>query len=74
MKKLFAILAIFGLMSVGLPTILSAQDAPAAPAVEETAPAALGKRNGDSSEKQRGIPILLDKSLKNVKIIIIILP
>ena len=40
MKKLFAILAIFGLMSVGLPTILSAQDAPAAPAVEETAPAA----------------------------------
>ena len=41
MKKLFAILAIFGLMSVGLPTILSAQNAPAAPAVEETAPAAV---------------------------------
>ena len=47
MKKLFAILAIFGVMSVGLPTVLSAQDATApqteqaaAPAVEEAAPAA----------------------------------
>ena len=29
MKKLFAILAIFGLLSVGLPTYLSAQDAAA---------------------------------------------
>ena len=48
MKKLFAILAIFGLMSVGLPTILSAQDAPAAPAVEETAPAAVQETSSGS--------------------------
>lgn len=43
MKKLFAILAIFGLMSVGLPTILSAQNAP----VEETAPATVAVTETD---------------------------
>ena len=47
MKKLFAILAILGMMSVGLPSVLLAQDttAPqteqAAPAVQETAPVAV---------------------------------
>ena len=37
MKKLFAILAIFGLMTLGLPTNLSAQDASSEPATEQVA-------------------------------------
>ena len=37
MKKLFAILAIFGLMTVGLPTYLSAQDASSEQATEQVA-------------------------------------
>ena len=40
MKKLFAILAIFGVMTVGLPTVLSAQDADStAVQIEQSAPA-----------------------------------
>ena len=39
MKKLFAILAILGIMSVGLPSVLLAQDSTAAQTEEVTAPA-----------------------------------
>ena len=38
MKKLFAILAILGLMSVGLQSVLLAQDAEAQPASEQVSP------------------------------------
>ena len=69
MKKLFAIVAVMGVLTFGSTQLAQAQDAPAAEQTEQAAPAAQAAPAGDATVKQKKVVFTRKLKLSLLKVL-----